>query len=224
MFCSRVRSRNHIQRIRGRCLGSLLLPGCFFWGCTTGPHAEAPGATESFFGQSIRGIERYFPMANGVIFHYETEVDNTDAVGVFVVEVSRTGELVELKTGTRTRRLQVTPQAISDLSRGGYVLKAPLDLGATWEGQSGAIQVTAVDQAVQVKAGSFTGCLVTLEEIQATAVLRQTETTFCPNVGIVSVHVRAVSGDSVTGEIARLRSYGEKIDIFKMDSRSGSNP
>ena len=216
MSRKRVSTQSDAQQSHMR--SSLLILALFFCcGCGTPKLPGTPGATETFFGQILYGIERYLPLANGIIFHYQTEVKATGAVGVFVMDVSRDGELVELKTGTRVRRLQVTPEAISDLSGGGYLLKAPLELGASWEGQTGTIQVTSVDQVAQVDAGRFEGCLVTTEETQATAVLRITETTFCPNVGIVSIHVKAISGDNVTGEVARLRSFGEKIDIFNLD-------
>ena len=49
------------------------------------------------------------------------------------------------------------------LLRGGYLLLAPLSLGAEWTGPVGRVHVSGVDQSVDVSAGHFEGCLETTE-------------------------------------------------------------
>jgi len=40
-----------------------------------------------------------------------------------------------------------------------FLLKNPIQAGATWQGKDGRYRIAAVNEAVQVPAGSFSGCL-----------------------------------------------------------------
>jgi hypothetical protein len=68
-----------------------------------------------------------------------------------------------------------------------------------------------------VPAGTFTGCLETLEELHGSgpALLRRVTTLFCPDVGIASLYVEAWDEGKHAAERAVLRSFGQPVTITK---------
>lgn len=92
--------------------------------------------------------------------------------------------------------------------RGGYVLKAPITVGARWEaGQGTTAEVVATDKQVSTPAGDFAGCVEVVEQGGATPKL--VRTVFCPDVGPVELEssmALEVSGGSAR-VLARLRGY-----------------
>ncbi len=174
---------------------------------TTPPPPTPTGATSAAQGN----LARYFPLLVGHIYQYETESDGGE--GVMMTRVSRAdaagGDLMGPQ-GTKT--FQYAPDGVT-LSSGGalavYVLKAPLTVGHKWRGQEGSwVEIVAVDAAVTVPAGAYTGCVKTLEQRAGDRPLRIT-TAYCPDVGIVLLE--AVSG-SVMERVA-LKSYGPPVDL-----------
>lgn len=111
-----------------------------------------------------------------------------------------------------TKRFSYAPDGVV-LEREGmmpvYVLKQPLQIGNRWRGEHGGwVAITEVDAQVQVPAGSYRGCVKTVEERGGDQPLR-VSTTFCPEVGIVELE--AASGAQY--EKAVLTSYGPPVDL-----------
>jgi hypothetical protein len=77
------------------------------------------------------------------------------------------------------------------------------------------VRVAAVDRIVDVPAGKFVGCVDTVEEVRAASAepARRVTTTYCPDVGIVSLHVEAWENGRHVGERAVLRSFGKPVSL-----------
>jgi hypothetical protein len=92
---------------------------------------------------------------------------------------------------------------------GSYVLKMPLEVGNSWRGEhGGTTRVAEVGVSVNVPAGHFDGCVLTVEERFGDRPARYA-TTFCPDVGIVALE--ASSG--AEAERAELKSYAPPVYI-----------
>jgi len=131
---------------------------------------------------------------------------------MLITKVARTDASASLTSGGRVTRLTVRGDGIYNDS-GFYFLKLPLKLGAEWSGQSGVVSVVRVGQTVETGAGNFVDCVVTRETTQGTVEIRQVETTFCPNVGLVRLEVQALGAAPSAVELATLEYFGPPIDV-----------
>lgn len=156
-------------------------------------------------------LERFFPLVDGMIYHYVTENEMGEA-GLLITRAGRTsprGGQLHFPTGSK--RFEYVPDGITVLVDGNptYVLKQPLAVGATWRGEhGGTTRVLSIAASVEVPQGHFEGCVQTLEERLGDRPVRYA-TTFCPGVGVVMLE--AASGASL--ERASLKSYAAPIDV-----------
>lgn len=151
------------------------------------------------------------PLAHGTVFAFVTEIEGSSEPGVLMMRVERpTASTAVLTVGGKGQRLELVPEGIR-LASGGWLLKAPLSQAATFKGQFGTVVVSATDKTVKVPAGSFSGCVETVEE--SVAVRKRVTTVFCPDVGIVSLEAEGSLGDDYGRERALLRSHGPAVDI-----------
>ncbi len=158
-------------------------------------------------------VSRYLPLDDDTVLAFETRIESTGEKGVLMLQVRRpVGNIVELGVGGRVQRLEVLPHAIRNLD-GGFLLKAPLRAGATWQGMSGTVRITSVDKSVDVPAGHFDHCLETIEEKAAQGGSKRITTDYCPDVGIVVLDVEASAGGEYEKETAHLRSRGKRVDL-----------
>jgi hypothetical protein len=161
----------------------------------------------------VTGAERFLPLRDATVFAYETESQTTGERGMLVLEVRRPrSELAELVVAGRVRRLEVTAAGIQHVE-GGWLLKEPLSVGASWPGDFGSVQVTALDRAVTAPAGTFTDCLETTESASGPNFTKKTTTTYCPQVGIVLRHTEVESDEGAGVETIRLKSHGPRVDV-----------
>jgi hypothetical protein len=145
------------------------------------------------------------------VLAYETEDETTGGRGLVVLRVRRPRPgLVELDDGGSVQRLYVEG---SDLrhATGGYLLRGPLQQGATFRGRFGQVMITRTNVTVKVPAGSFTGCLETEEATPAKD--KRATTVFCPDVGMVTLVVEGNTGLDVTTVRFVLRSFGPAVDL-----------
>ena len=151
--------------------------------------------------------ERFFPLEEGKIYSYATR-ENEDT-GMLVAKVHRSDATHgELRLSNATKRFAILPDGITYVG-GAYVLKTPLDAGASWPGEhGGTTTIASTDVALQVPAGSYAGCLQTVEERGRVAGARY-ETTYCPGIGMVLLVVTAPIGNAR----AELKSYGAPVKI-----------
>jgi hypothetical protein len=183
--------------------------------CGGAKEAPAPPQVAAPVAQSA--VSRFFPLVDGTQWAYEAEEDGTGNKGVFVTRAqAMAGPRFSLVTGQRSRAVEVRAEGIVRVENGLYVLRAPLAQGAEWPGEGGAVvRVAAVDRIVDVPAGKYVGCLDTVEEQPGPGgqPTRRITTTYCPEVGIVTLHAEAWENGQHVGERAVLRSYGKPITI-----------
>lgn len=165
-------------------------------------------------------VSRYLPLADGRIWAYDEEDEETKTGGVFVTRARKlTGARFSLTTGDRARIVEMRADGVA-MESGIYVLKVPLAVGAQWPGERGSIvRVAALDRVVQVPAGTFAGCVETIEDLASPTggenPLRRITTQFCPDVGIATLRVEVWEQGKHAGERAVLRSFGEPVTIVK---------
>lgn len=183
--------------------------------CGSAPGAPpawlAPGDGAKKDLASGTALERYFPLVDGMIYHYVTENEMGEA-GLLITRAGRTSERGgQLHFPTGSRRFEYVPDGVTVLVDGAptYVLKQPLAVGTTWRGEhGGTTRVLSIAASVEVPQGHFDGCVQTLEERLGDHPVKYA-TTFCPGVGVVMLE--AASGASL--ERASLKSYAAPIDV-----------
>jgi hypothetical protein len=123
-----------------------------------------------------------------------------------------------LETGGRTERLSIAPDGIQYLE-GGYLLKPPVETGATFVGRTGPVTVVKSDVIARVPAGTFADCVETREESRSPAASRTIESTYCRDVGLVRLRVQAATEQGLLSQEVRLRSFGPKVDLAASPAR-----
>jgi hypothetical protein len=156
-------------------------------------------------------FERYFPLVDGMVYNYAT-LNEVGDQGMLVARVHRVDATHgELRFPRGTKRFEYAPDGVVLHAAGGatYVLKAPLEVGASWRGEhGGTTRVVRLDAEADTPAGRFGGCIVTLEERGGDRPMR-IGTTFCPEVGVVQLE--AAAGANL--ERAVLKSYASPLKL-----------
>jgi hypothetical protein len=174
------------------------------------PSAPPPPAPDPSAVSSGTALERFFPLVDGHIYQYAVERSNGEEP--MVVRAGRSsarGGTLQLPGGEK--RFEYTAEGIHLVAGGApvFVLKEPLTVGNSWRGEhGGTVEIVEVDATAEVPAGSYTGCVKTLERRGGDRPM-QVATTFCPEVGIVVLE--AASGGEM--ERAALTSYGPPLDL-----------
>lgn len=183
-------------------LAVLLAAGC---GKPLPPPAPPPkvAATE---------LNRLMPLEDATVYSYDTVTEPSGERGLLILEIRRPRpDMAELIVAGRTRRLTVNVHDIAHAT-GGFLLKEPLALGATYKGDFGNVRVTGVDQSVTLPAGAYTGCLETTEEAVSADGEKRTVTLFCPGVGITRRETEAEHEGLRATERITLKSFGPRFD------------
>jgi hypothetical protein len=174
-------------------------------GCGAPKPAETPAALAPKVG-----VHRYLPLKDKTVFSYDTSMTGGES-GLLVLEVRRPRQdLAELVVAGRARRLTVNDHDIAHVT-GGFLLREPLTLGATWKGDFGQVTVKNVDRNLTVPAGAFTGCLETLEEAVTTEGEKRTTTVYCPDIGIALRETEAEQDGQFATERIALKNYGDLV-------------
>lgn len=184
--------------VRLACLGTLVACGSAETSSSPPSGPKRASATSP--------VETYFPLPEGNIFHYVTDEDGQS--GMLVARVHRTDATHgELRMSNRTQRYVMKPDGIA-YEGGAYILKAPLERGASWPGEHGGVtKVESIDAEVTVPAGHFTGCVRTVEAGRTPG--KTYGVTYCPGVGMVSLEV--AMGDAVAKAV--LKTHGPPVTI-----------
>jgi hypothetical protein len=158
--------------------------------------------------------ERWFPLKDGTLYHYKTEVlgDNV-STGMLVAKVHRpSGSRGELRKPAGTQVFDFVPGGIATQTKTGapaFLLKLPLDPNTQWLGPHGGVtKLSQQNLTVTLDFGTFNGCIST-EELRGGDSPLRIVTTLCPEVGITSLEVSQGGGV----ERARLVYFGPPIDI-----------
>lgn len=174
---------------RARSFASALAP-LFFGLLSCGPASKkaSPPPTPS----TASALEHYLPLRHDTVSQFEMVTDGGEP-GMFVLEISRPRDnLAELRIAGHVQRLDVTPTRILHAT-GGTLLETPLTVGHHFRGAFGEVTITDLHHTIQVPAGKFEHCLVTVEE-SATAPRRATSV-YCPQVGLVALTVEAFGAE-----------------------------
>lgn len=162
--------------------------------------AEAPLASGT-------SVERFFPLEEGRLYNYETR-ENGDN-GMLVARVHRVDAMHgELHVGGTSKRFVYSREGVA-YDGGATILPNTIAEGATWAGEhGGTAKIARVDATVTVPAGTFAGCVETVEEGGRLpgAVYK---TTYCPGTGMVLLDVQAPGAEAR----AALKSYGAPVDV-----------
>jgi hypothetical protein len=180
-----------------------VLPVCGACGTAGAPTAQSV-STKPPSGSSA---EQYFPLEEGRIYAYATSENGE--TGMLVAKVHRTDATHgELRLSNATKRFVFTPEGVA-YDGGAFILKAPLDVGATWPGEhGGTAKLVAIDASPKVVAGSYSSCIQTVEEGGRPEGSKYV-TTYCPGVGMVLLEVHAAGAEAK----AELKSYGAPVKI-----------
>lgn len=175
--------------------------------CGGAEHARPRDATPSAI--AYHAVFDYLPLLDKTVMSFETEIEGSEERGLLIMQVRRPrSDLVELTIGGKVRRLDLLKEGVK-LIEGGWLLKAPLEVGATFVGMSGNVRVSSITREVAVPAGRYKECVETVEispEVRTT-------TTFCPLVGIVLLEVDSMSVQNPERVTARLKSHGPLVDL-----------
>jgi hypothetical protein len=183
----------------------MLLSTLVALGCAKQPVGEVPRSASS----EPQIISEWLPLENNSVLEFDTSVEGTSEKGRLVMQVRRPhGNRVELDVAGKVRRLEVNSGGVA-IATGGWLLKQPFTVGASFQGLSGRVTVVSVDRAVQVPAGHFTNCIET-EERTATTVTR---TDYCRGVGITRLVIEGQVNGELRREVADLRFHGPRIDL-----------
>lgn len=160
--------------------------------------------------------EKLFPIVDGHIYHYRTESFGAGPAvetGMLMIKMHRSSASAgELRRPAGPQRFTFTPAGIATTTKGGapaFLLKLPISPDVRWLGpHGGQTHVAGTGITATTQAGTFSGCVTTVEERGGDAPLR-VSTTLCPDVGIASLEVQ--SGGAV--ERAELVYFGPPVDL-----------
>ena len=161
-----------------------------------------------------------YPMEAGAQWVYDVDTggDEPPTLGIFdVVEATANLRQIANNRGMSADGsvrhgdpidYRIEPDGIVHVASGGYVLRAPIEAGASWDGMGGrTARVVDLDAAVQVFAGDYEHCVIVEESGGEDG--RVVRTTYCPMVGpvvIESTMETEMTMRSVSTR-ARLRSH-----------------
>ena len=195
-------------------------------GCAGGPPpaASSPWLVPSEGQKDVASgssMERFFPLVDGMVYTYTT-MNEVGEEGLLVARVYRTDAgHGELRFPTGSKSFEYTPDGVMLHKRGGetvYVLKAPMAVGTSWPGENGGkSRILTVNASIDTPAGHYDGCFQTLEERGGDRPVRFA-TTFCPDVGVVSLEVAT----GANYERASLKTYAPPMRM-KADGTERAN-
>jgi hypothetical protein len=159
---------------------------------------------------SLQSIEpsEFFPLRTGNAWSYDVDTgEPSTTLGVTRVEAFD-GRLAEVRTGRATVRYEVLPEGIRVPPGDVWLLRAPLQEGASWPARGGrTARLVSTDTRIETRAGKFERCIEVLEtggklELEIRIV-------YCPGVGPVALDstMRSETSERVVTVFARLRGF-----------------
>lgn len=200
--------------IRHALLISLFCAGCAGAASDAAGSSWQNGTTGDANASSGTAGERWFPLKDGTLYHYKTEVlGDSVSTGMLVAKVHRaSGTRGELRKPAGTQVFEFVPDGIATKTKTGapaYLLKLPLDPNVQWLGPHGGVtKLSQQNLTVTLDIGTFSSCIST-EEVRGGDAPLRIVTTLCPDVGITSLEVSQGGGV----ERAQLMYFGPPIDI-----------
>lgn len=186
----------------------LAAPGC-------GPSAAPSTAPSAVVEEAPPELHQMLPLKDQTVSNFRMTTDLGDE-GILVLEIYRPRpELAELKIAGRAQRLAIEDNRISQTT-GGILLETPLKKGHTFIGSFGTVTISETSQLVTVPAGTFSGCLTTVEE--STTPPKRSTSTYCPGIGLVLMEVESF-GESAGLVRTELSYHGPRVEFPKRHER-----
>lgn len=162
--------------------GALLGWGICVLGCGGSQKAPTPAV-------SVRDPQVLYPLRSGAAWSYDVSSSENQGSTLAVTRVIQVKDgKVEVTNGAESIMYELRPQGIFKTHSQSWLLKAPIDVGASWPSSSDmTAKVTAVDKTVETFAGKFTQCVEVVEHDFFGS--RMIESVYCPSVGPVSIEV-----------------------------------
>lgn len=184
---------------------TLILPMATGCGQSSLPRPADPTRTEIAY----HAVSDYLPLLDNTVMSFETETEGSPDRGLLIMQVHRPRPtVVELNIGGKIRRLDLLKEGVKTIE-GGWLLKAPLEVGATFPGLSGQVRISSITRTIDVPAGHFKECVETVEISPQV----RTVTTFCPLIGIALLEVDSMSVQNPEHITARLKAHGPRVDL-----------
>ena len=147
-----------------------------------------------------------YPLQLGAAWSYDVDGGDGQALLATARVLRVENGVAEVANGQALLRYRLLPEGLERADRGGFLLKPPFTLNASWSSApTTTARIVAVDQPLTTAAGSFRACVVIEERNAASG--QSVVTTYCPGVG----PVRVVSEMEVRGRalrvIATLRGF-----------------
>ena len=150
--------------------------------------------------------DRLFPLTKGSAWSYDVDTGDGNVALAITKVTEADGQTASVQGGEGVTRYELRPDGIFRTNLSGYLLKAPLRVGASWPSGGGMqAEVTRMDAELLTPAGELRGCVEVVERgAPSGAVIT---TIYCPEVGPALVVSKL---EMITGKvevIARLRGY-----------------
>jgi hypothetical protein len=149
---------------------------------------------------------RLYPLTAGSAWSYDVDAGDGSTVLAITRVTAVTGGVVSVQGGEGIERYELRPDGIYRPDRSGYLLKDPLQVGASWpSGEGVQAEIAAIDAAIETPAGKFGDCVEVVERGASSGAV--ISTTYCRDVGPVQVVSRLEMTTGAVQVSARLRGY-----------------
>ena len=166
--------------------------------CASAPAAKPEGSKLT--------PERLYPLALDSAWSHDVDAGDGEPVLAITRVVEAGPGYAKVLGGEGVRRYELRPDGLYKSEQGGYLLRAPIEPGASWDaGRGVTARVADTAVAVETGAGKFSGCVRVVEQGAASGAV--VETVYCPDVGPVVVESRIELSRGSAQVIARLRGY-----------------
>lgn len=149
-----------------------------------------------------------FPLQVGNAWSYDVDTgESSTTLAVTRVEAFD-GQIAEVRTGHAVVRYELLAEGIRVPPEDDWLLRAPLEEGASWPGLGGrSARLVSMGLSVETHAGRFEECVLVSET--GGKLELEVRTVYCPGVGPVSVEstMRSDTSDRSLTVSARLRGY-----------------
>lgn len=149
-----------------------------------------------------------YPLRVGHAWSYDVDTaEPTTTLAITRVEAFD-GRIASVRNANALVRYEVGPDGIRLAASDAWLLRAPLDEGATWPAPGGrTAELVSRSASVQTPAGEFEGCFEVFET--GGKLELEVRTVYCPGVGpvLVASTMRSETSDRMLTVSARLRGY-----------------
>lgn len=149
-----------------------------------------------------------YPLQTGNAWSYDVDTGEPSTTLAVTRVESFDGRVAEVRTGEAIVRYEVLDEGIRVLPNDEWLLRVPLEEGASWRARGGrSARLVSTRRSVETLAGRFEQCA---EVAEAGGTLElEVRTIYCPGVGPVTLDstMRSKLSDRALTVSARLRGY-----------------